>query len=365
MNRLKESYQLLTKLRQPNNLYLASLSKDYHYFWIRDAVYMSLPYMDKPCDTFISTMQAILDVFRRYEWKISFHTNQRPQAMFEYIHARYCPKGFEIHHQEWGHAQHDMIGAFLYAVGTSIQEHNKVIFRDEQDHAIVQKLVYYLICCNYWEDEDNGMWEEAQEVHASSVGACVAGLKAVQTIVFVPQEAIDNGWDTLNSLFPRESSSKDADLAQLSLIYPYRLYEGDKAKFLIEKIEKTLLRTNGVIRYQGDSYYSSVEKEYGRLHDRSLYYGTEAEWTFGLPWLSLCYQTLSDHERSIYFLKRTKEVMLENGILPEAFFADSDLPNPNTPLGWSSAMYILAEERRGLTSQYIEKDYHDKRNKII
>ncbi|ARK30531.1 glycoside hydrolase family 15 protein [Halalkalibacter krulwichiae] len=347
MDHLQQSYRLLEELRQPNHLYLASQSKEYHYFWIRDAIYMSLPYMDKPCNTFTLSMQAILDVFRRYEWKIDIHTERKPQAMYEYIHARYSPDGFEIHNQEWGHAQHDMIGAFLYAVGTSIQQYNKPIIREERDHAIIQKLVFYLMCCRYWEDEDNGMWEEYREVHASSVGACVAGLRAIQPIVFVPQEAIDNGMNTLTNLFPRESVSKNADLAQLSLIYPYQLYQGEEAKQIIKNIEKELLRPNGVIRYQGDSYYSILEQAYGRNKDRSFYYGTEAEWTFGFPWLSLCWQTLNHDQHARYYIERTKEVMLDNGILPEAYFSGIQKPNPNTPLGWSSAMYILAEEKRG------------------
>jgi phosphorylase kinase alpha/beta subunit len=347
VERLQESYQLLNQLRQPNHLYLASQSKEYHYFWIRDAVYMSLPYMTKKCETFTKTMQAILDVFRRYEWKIDIHTKQRPQALYEYLHARYSPDGYEIHDQEWGHAQHDMIGAFLFALGTSMIEHKKQLFRDDRDHQIVQKLVFYLICCNYWEDEDNGMWEEEKELHASSVGACVAGLKAVQTIVFVPQEAIDKGMETLNTLFPRESYTKEVDLAQLSLIYPYKLYEGNKAKQIINRVEKLLLRSNGVIRYQGDSYFSKFELSHGRSRERAFYFGTEAEWTFGLPWLSLCWQTLNNEERASHYIERTKQVMLKNAVLPEAYFAHTNEPNPNTPLGWSSAMYILAQENQG------------------
>ncbi|MFC0471509.1 glycoside hydrolase family 15 protein [Halalkalibacter kiskunsagensis] len=350
MDRLQESYQLLTQLRQPNHLYLASQSKEYHYFWIRDAVYMSLPYMTKKCDTFTKTMQAILDVFRRYEWKINIHTKQRPQAVYEYLHARYSPDGYEIHEQEWGHAQHDMIGAFLFALGSGIIEHKKTIFRDDRDHQIVQKLVFYLICCNYWEDEDNGMWEETKELHASSVGACAAGLKAVQPIVFVPQEAIDKGLETLNTLFPRESYTKEVDLAQLSLIYPYKLYDGDKARQIIDRVERSLLRSNGVIRYQGDSYFSKFEASHGRCHDKTFYFGTEAEWTFGLPWLSLCWLTLNDEEQALHYLERTKQVMLEGAVLPEAYFAHSKDPNPNTPLGWSSAMYILAQEKQRNTA---------------
>ena len=57
-----------------------------------------------------------------------------------------------------------------------------------------------------------------------------------------------------------------------------------------------------------------------------------------------------DHVESFYgftyedYIKKTEEVMLEDGSLPELYFANSDQYNGNTPLGWSNAMYILAKE---------------------
>jgi GH15 family glucan-1,4-alpha-glucosidase len=45
------------------------------------------------------------------------------------------------------------------------------------------------------------------------------------------------------------------------------------------------------------------------------------------------------------YIKRTEEVMLEDGSLPELYFANSSKFNGNTPLGWSNAMYILAKEK--------------------
>jgi len=53
------------------------------------------------------------------------------------------------------------------------------VLRNDADKELVQLLVDYLVALEYWQDADNGMWEENREVHASSIGACVAGLLAI------------------------------------------------------------------------------------------------------------------------------------------------------------------------------------------
>lgn len=341
---LKNSYEVLNQLRLPNGLYLASSSDIYHYVWIRDCVYMSMPYLDKTEPHFEKTYYRLLDMFQEYEWKLDILQSQKPTWEWEYIHARYSANDVkEIHHQNWGHIQHDMMGAFLFAIGNGIQ-HGKQLLRNEKDREIIQKIVYYLDNIQYWNDPDNGMWEEWREVHLSSVGACVAGLKAVQPIVHVPEYLIDNGIQTLLQLFPRESNDKQVDLAQLSLIYPYRLFSGVLAEKIIDQVEKILLRSRGVIRYEGDSYFSTLEKSHGRTHPREFYYGSEAEWTFGLPWLALCHLELNNISKAKEYIEKTEYVMTEPGVLPELYYSRTDIPNENTPLGWSSAMYILAKE---------------------
>ena len=170
------------------------------------------------------------------------------------------------------------------------------------------------------------------------------GLQAVRDIVFVPEEWITKGYKALGNLFPRESSDRPFDLAQLSLIYPYQVLAGEEAKVIVDQVETHLLRERGVIRYKGDSYYSTVEEE-GRHHNLPFYYGTEAEWTFGLPWLALCHLELGNVKKAKQYITQTEKVMLNDGSLPELYFAKSAEYNSNTPLGWGSAMYILAKER--------------------
>lgn len=342
---LKQSYDILDQLRMPHGLYIASTGSDYHHVWIRDSIYMSLPYLNKSCNTYEKAFHTMLDIFLKYEWKIDIHTRQKPHLMYEYIHPRYSKDGLDEIDQEWGNCQHDAIGAFLWGVGEG-EKQGKRILRDDNDRRIVQKLVWYLATCEYWIDADNGMWEEWRELHSSSIGACVAGLTAVRELVFVPRDLIIKGWLSLSNLFTHESASRPVDLAQLSLIYPYKIYIGEDAKNILDEVERKLLRRGGVIRYQGDSYYSTKESD-GRHHSLSHYHGTEGEWTMGIPWLALCHMELGNYSKAKSYVNWTESLMLDNGKLPEIYFANTDTPNPNNPLGWSNAMYILAKEKIG------------------
>jgi GH15 family glucan-1,4-alpha-glucosidase len=343
---LLESYEVLDRLRKHHGLYVASPSEHYRYVWIRDSVYMSLPYLNKRNAKYERTYYRLLDLFREYEWKLDILCRERPQAEWEYLHARYSAEDVrEIHEVGWGHVQHDMIGAFLFGLAAGAEQ-GKRMLRDRKDREIVQKLVAYLANVEYWQDPDNGMWEEWREVHASSVGACAAGLAKLKQVRLaeVPEELIQKGMQALYGLFPRESQDKAADLAQLSLIYPYRAHTGEEGRAIVKRVEQQLLRQRGVIRYAADSYYSTLEEKYGRGLPQEQYLGTEAEWTFGLPWLALCHLVLGNMEEARDYLERTEAVMVKPGVLPELYYSGTDRANPNTPLGWSSAMYILAKE---------------------
>lgn len=341
---IKKSYDVLDSLRLENNLYLASSSSDYNFVWLRDSFYEVLPYLDKPCDRYENTYHAILDILNRYLWKFDPCVVGKPRYTHEYIHPRYTVNGEETL-AEWGNCQHDAIGAVLFGIAKG-EKHGKKIIRDKKDRDTIQAIVYYLNMCRYWEDPDNGMWEEGRELHSSSIGACVAGLREIKDFVTVSDTLIQNGVDALNALLPMESPTKKNDLAQLSLIWPYNVVNNEQAWNILLGIERNLLRERGVIRYESDSYYNSGDPD-NRHSDPSYYIGKEAEWTFGLPWMALCYWTLGAATDSMAYIKHTETVMLENGALPELYFAGSDRYNGNTPLGWSNAMFILAKEKLG------------------
>lgn len=325
-------------------MYLAAGSSDYHYVWLRDSFYEVRPLLHKDPERYIQTYHTILDMLRKYRWKIEHHTHVKPIEMWEYIHARFDAQTLDELPVPWGHAQHDAVGAILFGIAEGIEAGHPIL-RDDEDREIIRLVVEYLGCSEYWHDKDNGMWEENREVHSSSVGAVLAALTKLRDLgmVDVNPEWIQKGEDSLKNLLPWESPSKPADLAQLSLIYPYRIVDDAMAKEIIKRVEALLLRERGVLRYEGDSYYSTHPSQ-SRDLDWHEYTGTEAEWTMGLPWLALAHLSLGNNEQAKAYIERTEQVMLPDGGLPELYFSHSPEFGPNTPLGWSNAMHIMACE---------------------
>jgi len=155
-------------------------------------------------------------------------------------------------------------------------------------------------------------------------------LKAVSCVVNVPEVLIENGEDALNALLPKESATKEVDLALLSLIYPYNIVSEQQRNQIIKNVENFLVREKGVVRYCGDKYYAN---ECG-----------EAVWTMGFPWLAIIYKQLNDFEKYNFYVNKSKEVMNSAGELPELYYANSCVHNENTPLAWSMSLLAVAEQ---------------------
>ncbi|MBI2670383.1 glycoside hydrolase family 15 [Candidatus Woesearchaeota archaeon] len=330
---IDESLKLLRELRYDSGLFSAAkknVKTGYDKAWIRDNIYCTFGLESYDNEDIVKTFQALLDIFLKYEYKINYAIKHKPVHAYEYIHARYNPLTFQEYNEEWGNKQNDAVGAFLFKIAELIDKDLKVI-RNMNDLRIIQKLVFYLESIEYWHDKDNGIWEENEEVHASSIGACLAGLKAISKHVYVPLSLIKNGEKALNKLLPRESETKDADLALLSLIYPFNIMNKKQAMQVLENIEKNLAREKGVIRYLGDKYYNLN--------------GLEAEWCFGFPWLAIIYKELGIMNKYYYYLQKSFECLTENYEMPELYFGNTDIYNENTPLGWGQSLLIVAVDR--------------------
>ena len=327
---INRSVGILKQLQHPKGLFVAALDERTHYSkqaWIRDNIYCSLGFeATKNYKEVIKAYQALLDAFRKHEYKIDWAIVEKPKEKWQYIHARFNPENLDEFYDEWGNMQNDSIGAFLFKIGDLESKGIKVI-RDKDDLRILQKLVYYLNSIEYWHDADNGIWEDNEEVHASSVGACVAGLQKISKIVDVPTILIEKGKETLNQLLPRESDRKDTDLALLSLIYPFNVVSEEQRTEILRNVEERLVRQRGVIRNVGDWYFNR---------------DGEAEWTFGFPWLAIIYKQMNKPDKAAYYMRKTLEVLNENGELPELYYANSDEHNENTPLGWGQSLMVVA-----------------------
>ncbi len=325
------SRSILKGLQYESGLFAASrknVMTGYDKAWIRDNVYESLGFVAvRDYATARKTYHALFDIFLKHEYKIDWAIKEKPDAGFKYIHARYCPKTYEEFHEFWGNKQNDSIGAFLFMVG-ELEKKKLSVIRGEDDLRILKKLVSYLDSIQYWQDPDNGIWENDEELHASSIGACLAGLRSVSSMIAVPEHMIRKGQHALNSLLPRESPSKEVDLALLSLIYPYDIVDESQKRLILHNVESKLVRERGVIRHFGDWYYQNEQGE--------------AEWCFGLIWLAKIFKDLGDMERYRHYMGRTFDIMTESYEVPELYCAGSDTPNENTPLGWSQALFLVA-----------------------
>lgn len=301
----------------------------YNRVWIRDNIYTLFGFeAHGDFATATKTVYALLDILKKHSYKIEWMIKQ-PQNKdgYRYIHPRYDENGNELS-EPWGWKQNDAIGALLWKIGT-LDKKGKFQWK-EGDKEIVQKLVDYLCAIEYWHDADNGMWEEAEEVHASSVGACLAGLLAVDHIVHVPLHLIAHGEHALRTLLPRESITKETDLALLSLIWPYNIVTNQEKELILKNVEE-LVREKGVIRYEGDLYYSN---------------GREAEWTMGFPWLAIIYKELGHTHKYHFYLNKARNAMNNNGELPELYFGGTSKHNENTPLAWAQSLYIVASDEK-------------------
>lgn len=329
--------KILKDLQTKSGLFLASASDvntGYDKSWLRDNFYETLAFeVIGDWDTVEHTYNAILEIFLKHEDKINWAIENKPTHSYQYIHARFHPDTFQEFWEEWGNKQNDAVGCILFKLGELEAHQHRSILNTPDKIRIVQKLVQYLASVEYWIDRDSGMWEEDEELHASSVGACVAGLKSIKRVhqISVPQDLIEKGEEALHALLPRESDRKFVDLSQLSLIWPYEVVTDEERDKILENVEYHLLRERGVIRYKGDRYYNKNEDGFSE----------EAEWTFGLSWLAIIYERLGNSAKARELLKELIADDTPHG-LPELYFSNSEEYNENTPLGWSESLFIVA-----------------------
>ncbi len=332
---INQHLKILKSLQKSSGLFLASKTSKtgYDKAWLRDNFYECLAFdVIGDWHTVKKTYRALLNIFIKHEKKLDWAIKHKPEHAYQYIHARYHPDTFEEFWEEWGNKQNDAVGAILYMIG-ELQSKGVKILENEDDKRIVNKLVQYLNTVQYWHDKDSGVWEEGEEIHASSVGACFAGLSKVRKLkgIHVPEDLILKGEASLKGILPRESKKKFVDLALLSLIWPYKVVTPRQRDEIIKNVIYHLEKKRGVIRYKGDHYYNKNPDNWSE----------EAEWVFGISWLAIIFDKLGDKKKAEHYLKKAISLVTPKGE-PELYFSNSPEFNENTPLGWSESLFIVA-----------------------
>lgn len=325
------------KLRAPTGLFTASASDvttGYNKAWLRDIYFMTLGFKyTGEWDVVQSAAKALLQILAKHKEKITWAVRNKPFETWQYIHARYNPETFEEYWEEWGNKQNDAVGEVLYLIADCENTGHTVVETDEE-RELVQLLVNYLNAIEYWNDADSGIWEENQEVRASSIGSVVCALTEASKLPFVtiPEGMIEKGKDALRALLPRETINRFCDLALLTLIFPFEVTTEEETKIILSNVEYFLTRDLGVIRYRNDRYYNKNMDGYSE----------EAEWSMGLAWLAIIYAKRGDAEKAKKYLKQCDGTINKDGLIPELWYSHTNQSNDNIPLGWAESMYVVA-----------------------
>ena len=361
--------------------------------WVRDNVYsimsvwaLGLAYKrqnnknaaDQLEQATIKLMRGLLLSMMRQADKVETfkHTLQPLDA----LHAKYdTATGLPVVADDaWGHLQIDATSLFLLMM-TQMTASGLRIIRTFGEVDFVQNLVYYI--SSAYRIPDFGIWERGNkinngkpEINASSVGMAKAALQALdgfnlfgenaskRAVIHTVPDSVSLARNTLASLLPRESLSKEVDSALLSIIGFPAFAVGNT-----EQIEKTrteilskLAGEYGCKRFLWDGHQTAVEESSRIYYEHSELAGfehIESEWPLFYTYLYI--QALFDEDREQAKAYRTKleSLMVDvdgTGLLPELYYVGKDNvdaerknpgsqtrePNENVPLVWAQSLYI-------------------------
>jgi len=285
--------------------------------------------------------------------------------------------------------QNDSVGYALWLSSYMIQQgaHHPT----NEDLDVLAQTAKYLRSIRYWQDPDDGHWEENRQIHASSIGTVVAGLMAVRE-AFSDQEyrpGVDLGYliawgkRSLYRTLPHETPPELGnpgrlyDAAPLFLVEPLQVLTDKQQAVVVDRVEQHLKRPEGFIRYPGDTYWmprfpsimtvdERTTSAEGRLDFRNqkaegvALSGTEPRWTLFDPLLSAYWgrrylQTSREAhlDKQLEYLDRAlgQLVVTADGGLrwPELHYYEYEegvgskwAPNDHMPLLWTQANNLRA-----------------------
>ncbi len=272
---------------------------DYTDAWVRDNVYsilavwgLGLAYRKIDDDkgrtyelehSVIKLMRGLLFAMMRQAHKVE--TFKHTQSLLDGLHAKYntATGDIVVGDDEWGHLQLDATSIFLLILAQMTAAGLQIIYTIDEVN-FVQNLVYYI--GRAYRTPDYGIWERGNkinrgnaELNASSVGMAKAALEAINgldlfgvrgsqaSVIHVLPDEIARARITLESLLPRESSSKEIDAALLSIIsFPaFAVEDLELRDRTLNDIINKLAGKYGCKRFLRDGHQTVLEDNH-RLH---------------------------------------------------------------------------------------------------
>jgi len=279
----------------------------------------------------------------------------------------------------WGHLQIDATSLYLLTLAQMITSGLSVIWTLDEVN-FVQNLIYYIE--RAYRTPDYGIWERGDklnrgsvEINASSVGMAKAALEALSgfnlfgsrgsqdSVLHVVPDNIAQATETLLSILPRESNTKETDAALLSIIgYPaFAVHDRVLVERVRAEVVSHLSGNYGLKRFLRDGHQTVLEDE-GRLHyeqeELQQFAHIESEWPLFFTYLLLDSQMRGDTQAAAEYLTCLKGAAIERDglwLLPELYYvpepaigaekadpgSQARLPNQNVPLVWAQSLWLL------------------------
>ncbi|XP_060531826.1 probable phosphorylase b kinase regulatory subunit alpha isoform X1 [Cylas formicarius] len=380
---------------------LFPLSESNKHAWIRDNVYcvmsvwgLSMAYkkmadqdedraktyeLEQSC---VKLMRGLLMAMMQQKDKVErFKQTQNP---LDSLHAKYDSETGQIvvGDNEWGHLQIDAISLYLLTLAQMTASGLQIVFNLDEV-AFIQNLVFYIECA--YCTPDYGVWERGDksnhglpELNASSIGMAKAALEAMNeldlfgarggpySVIHVLTDEAQKCQAVLQSMLPRESSSKEIDSGLLSVIsYPaFAVDDPGLINYTRHCILEKLLGRYGCKRFLRDGYKTPKEdpnRLYYEPWELRMFEHIECEWPMFFCYLILDCLFMNNRDGAADYTERLEEVMIrtEDGLklVPELYAVPAELvaaeyrepgSQQRIPLGqttflWAQSLYIIGK----------------------
>ena len=356
----------------------------YQQAWVRDNIHIAHAlYVTGQHQLAVQAAQALMTYFQKYRHRFEAIIANPALALqvMNRPHIRFEGQSLSELEQNWSHAQNDALGYFLWFYCKLL--HEGQITPSSQELDLLTLFPQYFQAIQYWQDEDNGHWEETRKIEASSIGTVIAGLEQYQRLDSIGisdrehaniSSLLTKGQAALQEILPyecrQEKNERRYDSALLFLIYPLEVIEGAIAQQIVSDVETNLKGNIGIKRYLRDSFWAPNYKqnfapEYRTmnmsedliLRDAHAQSGQEAQWCIFDSIISVIYGQQYLHtgkstdlaKQTHYFNRALGQLTSANCRFgpyrcPELYYLEdqAQIPNDVTPLLWSQANLLIA-----------------------
>ena len=242
----------------------------YRYAWLRDGSFIAegldlAGRLDASARFHDWVAGVILGARDGVERSIAAGIAGRSPSPTDYLHCRYEVDG-TLGPEDWPTFQLDGPGIWLWSLAHHVRCGGILTPERSDAAALAGRYVAAL-----WDHPSYDAWEESPEhVHTSTLGASLAGLAAIETIVgAVPDPGIASARAAIRARLHTDSGSltkwpgNDAvDGSLLWLVAPYEVMRPDEPAFAatLRRIEAEIVGPEGgVHRYAADTFYGGGE----------------------------------------------------------------------------------------------------------